>query len=116
MQVSQTLGIVKGKQLSVPVTYFFSNSESVAAIRLNPGALEEVAKGNISVLSSTMQEDAGIVQIKQEEEEKINEEDAGIVQIKQEEEEKIKEEEVKKMKEEDLEYTVKKEQISDQCK
>ena len=98
MQVSQTLGIVKGKQLSVPVTYFFSNSESVAAIRLNPGALKEVAKGNISVLSSTMQEDAGIVQIKQEEEEKI------------------KEEEVKKMKEKYLEYTVKKEQISDQCK
>ena len=96
MQVSQTLGIVKGKQLSVPVTYFFSSSESVAAIQLNPGALEEVAKGNISVLSSTVQEDAGIVQIKQEEEEKINE--------------------VKKMKEEDLEYTVKKEQISDQCK
>ena len=59
--MSQTLGIVKGKQLSVPVTYFFSSSESVATIQLNPGALEEVAKGNISVLNSPLQEDAGIV-------------------------------------------------------
>jgi hypothetical protein len=49
---------VNGKQLSVPVIYFFSSSESVA---LNPGALEEVAKGNISVLNSPVQEDAGIV-------------------------------------------------------
>ena len=59
--MSQTLGIVNGKQLSVPVTYFFSSSESVAAIQLNPGALEGVAKGNISVLNSPVQEDAGIV-------------------------------------------------------
>jgi len=56
--VTQTLGIVNGKQLSVPVTYFFSSSESVA---LNPGALEEVNKGNISVLNSSLQEDGSIV-------------------------------------------------------
>ena len=43
------------------MTYLFSSSESVAAIQLNSGALEEVAKGNISVLNSTLQEDGSIV-------------------------------------------------------
>ena len=43
------------------VTYFFSSSESITAIQLNPGALEEVAKGNIGVLNSPVQEDGSIV-------------------------------------------------------
>ena len=43
------------------MTYFFSSSESITAIQLNPGALEEVAKGNIGVLNSPVQEDGSIV-------------------------------------------------------
>ena len=45
------------------MTNFFSSSESVAAIQLNSGALEEVAKGNISALNSPLQEDGNIVLI-----------------------------------------------------